>query len=320
MHDMAIRHVHMNGIIVVDKPRGWTSHDCVAKIRKLAGTKKVGHTGTLDPEVSGVLPVCLGQATRVVQFLTDQSKEYEARITFGQSTTTEDQTGDVVEDAPLANAPQPEEIERALSLLRGDIEQVPPMFSAVKIKGKRLYEWAREGVEVPRPARRVTIYELETLAYEPSLPYPVLTIRVHCSKGTYIRTLGVDIGRALGLPAHMSALVRTKSGPFTLEDSVPLSALEEWKEEDWLSRLFPIDAALKHLPSLRLSAELLQRVNYGQTLPLSQAVVPGELYRIYDEQGRFTALYNAVNEHLIKPKKVFLTQPNMRQGRQGCSK
>jgi tRNA pseudouridine55 synthase len=298
---------NVNGILVLNKPKGFTSHDCVAKIRRLAKTKKVGHTGTLDPEVTGVLPICIGQATRVAEYLLDYAKEYTAEIVLGKSTTTEDQTGEVLDDHPLEIAPSEENVLDALTSFKGEIKQVPPMYSAVKVGGVRLHQLARQGKVVEREARTVRIYDLELLDYLPALPYPSIKIKVRCSKGTYIRTLGVDIGKALGYPAHMSSLVRSQSGPFTLANSVTFEELEEWTEGDWQKRLYPIDAALTHLPQIVLNEELTERVKFGQSLPLEQEVEEGQLYRIYDQHDQFMALYSALHSHVIKPKKVFLS-------------
>jgi tRNA pseudouridine55 synthase len=296
----------INGILVLNKPTGFTSHDCVSKIRRLAKTKKVGHTGTLDPEVTGVLPICIGQATRVAEYLLDYAKEYTAEISLGKSTTTEDQTGEMLDDQPLELAPSKETVLDVLASFKGEIKQVPPMYSAVKVGGVRLHQLAREGKVVEREARAVHIYDLQLLDYLPSLPYPTLKIKVRCSKGTYIRTLGVDLGRALGYPAHMSSLIRSQSGPFALADSFTFEEIEEWNEDEWQERLHPIDSALMHLPQIVLNEELSERLKFGQSLRLEQEVEEGQLYRIYDHQEHFMALYYALHPHVIKPKKVFL--------------
>lgn len=299
--------MNINGILVLNKPKGFTSHDCVAKLRRLAETKKVGHTGTLDPEVTGVLPICFGGATRVAQYLLDYEKEYVAEITFGRSTTTEDQTGEVVADEPVEQPPSKEKLLHTLESFKGEISQIPPMYSAVKVGGVRLHQLARQGEVVEREARRVHIYDIQLLEYNPALSYPTCKIKVRCSKGTYIRTLGVDIGQALGYPAHMSALVRSKSGPFTLAYSFTFEQIEAWSEEEWKNHLHSMDIALLHLPKIELKEELSQRVKNGQSLRLEEEVIEGKLYRIYDQGEQFMALYEAINAHVIKPKKVFLT-------------
>ncbi|MDQ0337307.1 tRNA pseudouridine55 synthase [Caldalkalibacillus uzonensis] len=297
----------LTGILVLNKPKGMTSHDCVSAVRKLAKTKKVGHTGTLDPEVTGVLPLCLGKATKIAQFLTEKEKEYIAEVTLGFATTTEDQSGQVVEEKPVQEAPPERVVVDVLNRFTGELEQTPPMFSAVKVKGKRLYEWAREGIEIERPSRRVVIHHLELLRYDQGLPYPTIRFRVRCSKGTYVRTLGVDIGRTLGYPAHLSSLVRTKSGPFSLEQSVTLDEVKTWSSADWPKRLYPLDAALTAYPKVELEKEMIKRVKHGQTIRLNYRVEKGELYRVYDPHGQFIALYYAAQPTLLKPKKVLFT-------------
>ncbi|GAA0365413.1 tRNA pseudouridine(55) synthase TruB [Bacillus horti] len=294
-----------HGIIVLNKPSGMTSHSCVGKVRRLAGTKKVGHTGTLDPAVTGVLPICIGQATRVAEYILDYDKEYVATIVLGRSTATEDQTGETIEEAQLEEAPTLENVQEKIQNFIGEIEQIPPMFSAVKIDGVRLHKLARQGKEVERKARKVMIYDIELLQYTPELPYPTIKLRVRCSKGTYIRTLGVDLGRALGYPAHMSSLVRTKSGPFTLEDCVTFDELEGWNEEQWQNEMLPLEKAIAHLPDLIVSGDLKERVLFGQSLVIEQQVENDQLYRVLDQNGRFLAIYEGNHPKLIKPRKVF---------------
>jgi tRNA pseudouridine55 synthase len=297
-----------HGIIVLNKPGGMTSHRCVSIIRRLAQTKKVGHTGTLDPDVTGVLPVCIGQGTRVAEYLLDYDKEYVAEIVLGRSTTTEDESGETVADSPLHVAPTRDDIEQTLQSFVGEIEQVPPMYSAVKVQGVRLHQLARQGKEVERKSRKVQIYSLNLLDYAPTLPYPVLKFRVRCSKGTYIRTLGVDIGRSLGLPAHLKSLVRTKSGPYTLEQSVTFDEIETWSEQTWQERMLPLDSALTHLPRLILNQEQSERVLFGQSILIEQKVEDEQYYRVYAPGLTFLAIYEGKAPHLIRPKKVFLLE------------
>jgi len=256
----------VNGVVVVDKPAGMTSHDCVARLRRLYKTKKAGHTGTLDPGVTGVLPVCFGQATRLVEYLQELPKRYEVVMRLGWATTTEDASGEVTEQKRV----DPGEItaERLHALFRsflGEIEQVPPMYSAVKVNGKRLYELAREGAVVERQSRKVTLYEL-TLT---GIAAGEQTMDVHftctCSKGTYMRTLCVDLGRALGYPAHMRQLRRIKSGPFSEEDAVPLEKLEELaaRGEDLSVYVRPIREAVSFLPSYQVQPKRVKAVLNG---------------------------------------------------------
>ncbi|WP_202077173.1 tRNA pseudouridine(55) synthase TruB [Caldalkalibacillus salinus] len=295
----------LKGILVLNKPSGMTSHDCIYRVRKLAGMKKVGHTGTLDPDVTGVLPICLGQATRVAEYLLDYDKEYIAEVTLGQSTETEDQAGDVIEDRPLDVAPTEQQVRQALQSFLGDIDQVPPMYSAVKVNGVPLYRYAREGKHVERQSRRVRIYDIDLLAYDPTCPYPKFKIRVRCSKGTYIRTLGVDLAHSLGYPGHLNHLIRTKSGPFTLDDAVTFEDIEAWSKEQWQVSLHAIDNGLQHLKPITVDQTMGQRLINGQTLVLEEQVTPRELYRVYVENQGFIAVCQAVGPRHIKPKKVF---------------
>ncbi|HEU5140829.1 MAG TPA: tRNA pseudouridine(55) synthase TruB, partial [Bacillales bacterium] len=253
----------MDGILPLYKPNGMTSHDCVDKVRKLTRQRRIGHTGTLDPGAEGVLPLCLGKATKVVQYMSEDDKEYEAEITLGKATTTEDRFGDVISEKPVERPLEREEIIEALEKWTGSVEQIPPMYSAVKINGKRLYEYAREGIDVERPKRQVRIHELRLLdSGELSQKKQVsFRVRVRCSKGTYIRTLAVDIGQELGYPAHMSALLRTKSGNFSLADCWTLDQIEKMVEKRELEhQLFPIDQAISSLPKMTVNESVEAKV------------------------------------------------------------
>ena len=228
----------MNGIINVYKERGFTSHDVVAKLRGILHMKKIGHTGTLDPDATGVLPVCLGKATKVCGLLTDKDKTYRAVVKLGVMTNTEDMTGEILAKHPVLVTK--EQIERAVSKFVGEIEQVPPMYSAIKINGKKLYELARQGKEVERKARKVTIYGIKVLSIDFS--ENEFTMEVSCSKGTYIRTLCKDIGEFLGCGAAMKTLVRTRVSEFFLEQALTLGQIEqavkEGKIQDYLCLLY----------------------------------------------------------------------------------
>jgi tRNA pseudouridine55 synthase len=255
-----------NGVLVLRKPAGMTSHDCVARIRRLFGTKKVGHTGTLDPEVTGVLPICLGHATRLVEYIQDLPKTYQVIMLLGSTTTTEDATGEVVEEVAVDTASISEERVRSVfQQFLGEIEQIPPMYSAVKVNGKRLYDLAREGMIVERKGRRVTIYDLKLHEIEPVGHTVRISFTCTCSKGTYVRTLCVDLGRAMGYPAHMAQLVRVKSGPFSLSDSIPLEELEQRVSsgEDPSSFLLSIPQALSFLPRYEVAPERKKAVLNG---------------------------------------------------------
>ncbi|MCM3078940.1 MULTISPECIES: tRNA pseudouridine(55) synthase TruB [Brevibacillus] len=262
---------NVSGVLVVDKPAGMTSHDCVARIRRLYGTKKVGHTGTLDPEVTGVLPICVGHATRLVEYLQELPKRYDVVMRIGYATTTEDATGEITEQKEVATTSiTRERIEELFQRFIGEIEQVPPMFSAVKVNGKRLYDLAREGTVVERQARKVTIYDL-TL-HEVSVEQGMVDVRFTCtcSKGTYMRTLCVDLGRALGYPAHMKLLRRIKSGPFTEQEAIPLGELEEMAAQgkDIFCPLLSIREAVSFLPSFQVKPERAKAVLNGLTTGL----------------------------------------------------
>jgi len=236
------------GVFPLWKSAGMTSHDCVSKARKLFRMKRIGHTGTLDPDVSGVLPLCLGRATRIVEYLQELPKTYEAEMTIGYATDTEDASGSVVETAERVDL-QEADIRAAAEAFVGEIEQTPPMYSAVKSGGRRLYELAREGLEVERKPRIVTIYELVVREIRKEGPFWKMRFTATCSKGTYIRTLCVDIGRSLGYPAVMSALERTASGPFRKEMCVTFEEAERLLASGELDRrIVPIGDALSFLP------------------------------------------------------------------------
>lgn len=294
----------LHGILPVHKPKGLTSHDVVARIRRIAGQKRVGHTGTLDPEVDGVLPICLGQATRIVDFLQARPKRYTGTMKLGIATDTEDQTGNVTARSSVHEM-TPDKIESAFSSLLGVIEQIPPMYSAVKIKGKRLYELARNGQTVERPARKVEIYHLHLIGFKQA-EHPLIMFDVCCSKGTYVRTLCVDIGKKLGYPAHMYSLTRIESGPFHLADCYSLDELEEAANEGRLAELLvAIDESLHFLPSLIVDDDDGRRVLDGVPLEFTDSMkLTQPFVRVYTEQGKFCAIYR-LNKTLAVPEKVF---------------
>lgn len=299
----------LEGILAVHKPAGWTSHDVVAKVRGILRMKRIGHTGTLDPEVTGVLPLCLGRATRVVEYLQELPKEYHAVLRLGYSTDTEDITGSVTETADEVHVTKNEAIE-ALQSFMGPISQVPPMYSAVKINGKRLYELAREGKTVERKSRTVTIDEIEMTDFDAEGEYTDISFRVLCSKGTYIRTLCVDIGRKLGLPSVMVKLERTVSAGITEQQCLTLEQIEQFMKEGTLhTRLIPVDQAIHNLPEHTVSEEKTEAALQGQRLS-SRAVEPAvdssEPIRLYDIKGNFLGIYKRQEETgAIVPVKVF---------------
>ena len=271
-----------NGILIVDKPAGWTSQDVAAKLRGLFSERRVGHGGTLDPMATGVLPVFLGRATRAVEFFESAEKEYVADVRFGLTTDTQDTTGTVLTRQPV-RLDRPA-VEAAMGRFLGPQEQVPPMYSAVKIGGKKLYELARAGKTVARSPRQITIHELELLAGEGA----DWRFRVRCSKGTYVRTLCADLGQALGCGGCMSALRRTRAGCFTLEQAVPLDALMAMEPEARKTLLLPVDRLFAAHPALTLTPRQAQAVRNGGRFTVHG---PADgLWRFYGPGGEFLAL------------------------------
>lgn len=291
-----------NGIIIIDKPQGWTSMDVCAKLRGMFHEKRVGHAGTLDPMATGVLPVFIGRATRAVEFAAGSDKEYIAGLKLGVVTNTQDTTGEVLEQRPVAAGR--EDVVRVLSQFTGLIEQLPPMYSAIKINGKKLYELARKGQEVERKPRPVTIHALEILDQAPAQETDYL-IRVACSKGTYVRTLCHDIGQALGCGGCMSSLQRVKAAGFTLADSVTLETVQEAVDRgEGESLLLPVDCCFAGLPVLVLkTAGAEKKIRNGAALPVRD--VPDGEYRVYGMDKTFLALGRAVGGRLTTVKSFF---------------
>ncbi|WP_183598716.1 tRNA pseudouridine(55) synthase TruB [Paenibacillus phyllosphaerae] len=302
----------MDGILAVWKPAGWTSHDVVAKVRRILKIKRIGHTGTLDPQVTGVLPLCIGRATRVVEYVQERPKSYEAVLQLGIATDTEDMTGTILEDQPGISVSEAD-IHKAMAAFVGEIDQVPPMFSAVRVDGKRLYELARDGQVVERKSRRVTIHDLKLISSDLNQPYPTLRFSVVCSKGTYIRTLCVDIGKALGVPASMKELIRTMSGGLTQEDCLTLEQIEELQRNGELEeRLIPADEPLDYMPSGEVGEITAKNALQGKRILfryIKSAQPPEEidaLMRLYAEDGTFLGLFEPERETgTMKPVKVF---------------
>ncbi|SDF08544.1 tRNA pseudouridine55 synthase [Massilia sp. PDC64] len=263
----------VDGVLLIDKPVGLSSNDALIKAKRVVNAKKAGHTGTLDPFATGLLPLCFGEATKFSQDLLEADKTYDAVVHLGITTTTGDTEGEAVETRPVAVTP--EQIEAALAKFRGPILQIPPMYSALKRDGKALYEYAREGIVLEREARPVTIHKLEMLAYDA----PMLTIRVTCSKGTYVRVLGEDIGAELGCGAHLNALRRIQVGNLTVDGMVTLEQLQA--HDNPLSLLAPVDALLSSFPRVELTQELAARFLNGQRLALNREPVT-----LPDTQGR----------------------------------
>lgn len=283
----------MDGILNIYKEKGFTSHDVVAKLRGIFHQKKIGHTGTLDPDAVGVLPVCLGRATKVCELLTDKSKTYEAVVRLGIVTDTQDMTGTILEEHPVAVSI--DEILQVAQAFTGEIWQIPPMYSAVKVNGKRLYELARQGIEVERKARRITVYSCEAADYKPEKME--FSMRVHCSKGTYIRTLCHDIGQKLGCGAAMASLVRTSVAPFFLEEAHTLREIEElYKTGNIQEVMYPVDHVFKKYPAVIVEEKGLRFLKNGNDVAgefcqSGEALTAGALVRMYDEAQRFYAIY-----------------------------
>ena len=291
----------MNGIINLKKEAGMTSHDAVFKLRKILGTKKIGHGGTLDPDVVGVLPIAVGKATRMVEFMQDEGKVYEGEITLGYSTTTEDASGEVVAETPVLSPLDEKIVDQAIASLTGPITQIPPMYSAVKANGRKLYEYARAGQEVERPERQVTIYKFERtspISYEDKLAR--FTFRVKCSKGTYIRTLSVDLGEKLGYSAHMSQLTRTSAAGLQLEDALTLEEITAKVESGELDFLHPLEIGIGDLVKVFLTPEHAEEVRFGRFIELEQT----EKQLAAFEGEKLLAILEK-RENLYKPRKVF---------------
>lgn len=286
-----------NGILLLDKPVGITSNATLGRAKRVLGIKKAGHTGTLDPLASGLLVLCFGEATKVAAYLLDAEKAYEATVHLGITTDTEDGEGEVTARADV-QALSGDDIEKVLDSFRGEIEQVPPMHSALKHKGRRLYELAREGEEVERPARRVTILELDLLEYTP----PELKIKVRCTKGTYIRSLARDIGEAIGCGAHLTALRRTASTPFSIDDAVSFEALEVMDTDQARGLLQAPDNALANLPEVTLDEVQAARLRQGQRLAGLPEPHDG-MVRVYAPDA-FMGIGQMDGEGRLQPKRL----------------
>ena len=292
----------MNGIINLRKEAGMTSHDAVFKLRKILKTKKIGHGGTLDPDVVGVLPIAVGKATRLVEFMQEEGKVYEGEITLGCSTTTEDASGDILEWTPVTELLEEALIDEAMESMIGEICQIPPMYSAVKVNGRKLYEYARAGQEVERPERQVTIYSFERtspISYEDEEAR--FRFRVKCSKGTYVRTLSVDLGAKLGFASHMSKLTRTSSAGMSLDDALTLDEIAERVEVEDFSFLQPLELGIGDLVKIDLTKDQAEDVRFGQFIDVNsnETQVAGFF------QGKLLAILEKRDEE-YKPRKVFL--------------
>ncbi len=300
----------INGIINVYKEKGFTSHDVVAKLRRIVGQKKIGHTGTLDPDAEGVLPVCLGRATKVCDMLTDKDKTYEAVLLLGKSTDTQDISGVVLEEHEVTGLAE-EEVKNCILAYIGEYEQFPPMYSALKVNGKKLYELAREGKVVERKTRKVFIHEIKIK----EICLPRVCMEVHCSKGTYIRTLCHDIGQDLKIGGCMEKLLRTQVGQFKIENSIRLSKIQELKDKGkLLENITSVDEIFSKYPSVTVEGKIADLAYNGN--PLKQKdldiKISGRI-RVYDNKNRFIGIYNLdEGRKIYRLEKMFLDQEDLR--------
>ena len=292
----------MDGILNIDKPQGMTSYRVVALVKRLSGERRVGHAGTLDPLATGVLPVCLGQATRVVEFLAAARKTYRAEIELGVTTDTYDASGSIIQRENPAGIHR-EQMEKALSSFRGVIQQTPPMYSALKHQGKKLYELARAGITVERKSRPVTIHSLDIVDFQP----PLITVEVECGKGTYIRSLAHDLGQILGCGASLKGLVRQRYGPFDIEDAVSIPRLEDaFRQDHWEHFVHPMDSVLSAWPAVVVDEATEQLIKNGAPVALPLESAKGDRCRAYTASGHFLGVLRPDREKgQWHPEKVF---------------
>lgn len=288
----------MDGIINILKPPGMTSHDVVGFLRGVLKTKKIGHTGTLDPDAAGVLPICVGKATKVVDYLTDKRKRYRAELVLGTKTDTQDSSGKIISQKPV-NVSK-DQLNEAINTFIGKIKQIPPMYSAVKIGGKKLYELARKGIEIERAEREVEIYVIEPLNYDGN----VAVIDIECSKGTYIRTLCRDIGDKLGCGAHMGFLLRLQSGIFDISSSLTLDEVIQGVENGTTDFIKPVDYIFNEIPKVTVKDESIKWVQNGAQIYLKDILgdlsEKPKLVRVYDSTEEFLAIYKTVYDENVK--------------------
>lgn len=302
----------IHGVLNINKEKGFTSHDVVAKLRGIVGQKKIGHTGTLDPDATGVLPVCLGKATKLCDMLTDKSKTYETVMLLGKTTDTQDISGEILSEGSLDEIDN-DAVIKCIGEFVGDYMQVPPMYSALKVNGKKLYELARQGIEVERKARPVVIHEIKII----DVDLPRVRMEVFCSKGTYIRTLCHDIGQKLGCGACMEELIRTKVSRFELADSFMLQQVADMKEAGRLDEiLVPIDAMFSDYEAVTLKKEFAAFAYNGNMFMPKHiceriTLTDGKQVRVYDEDGTFIAIYAFCKEKwMFQIVKMFLDKNN----------
>ena len=298
----------MNGVLSLNKPSGPSSYDLVRLVKRLTKERRVGHGGTLDPSASGVLPILVGQATRLSEYLLSATKAYRAEVCLGVSTDTYDAEGKMVSEADPSGIDR-EQVQAALAQFRGVIRQRPPMYSALKREGKRLYELAREGIEVEREAREIEVYRIDLTEWR----HPQVILDVECSRGTYVRSLAHDLGEALGCGAHLAGLVRTRAGPLCIEDALSVEVLFEATYGGYLhERLEAMDVLVTHLPAAILGEDDVQAVRQGQAIPCNNGPVAeqiGDPCRAFDPQGDLVAMLSpGATGSTWRPRKVFPPQ------------
>lgn len=311
----------MDGMITIYKEKGYTSHDVVAKLRGILHQKKIGHTGTLDPDAVGVLPVCLGKGTKLCGLLTDKDKTYIAVCRLGIETDTQDMTGQILQQHTVNVTAK--EVKECITSFLGAYEQIPPMYSALKIGGRKLYDLAREGISVERKPRTVMIYGAELLSYDET--GHSFTMEVHCSKGTYIRTLCHDIGRKLGCGAAMQQLTRTRVAQFMLDEALTLKQVEElYKSGNLNDYVIPIDAMFPEYGKVSVKKDACKRLYNGNVLYTEDLIklqeneqgdTAGQEFLVYDAEGRFIAVYQE-KDHEYRPVKMFYSIEDSRKGNQ----
>ncbi len=298
----------VDGILILDKPPGVSSNRALQMVKRLYGAAKAGHTGSLDPLATGVLPLCFGEATKFSRFLLDADKAYQSTFVLGVATATGDAEGEVLETSD-ASAITEADVSRALEAFRGEIEQVPSMFSAIKQNGQPLYKLARQGIEVERKARKVVIKRLELRAFRGG-DKPEADIYLECSKGTYVRSIAEDLGAALGCGAHVSALRRTRAGPFSIEDSVSMTMLEVLKSNEQMAEmdalLLPTDTALGGLPLVRLTESGGYYIRQGQPVQVPNAPSDG-MVRVALETGEFLGIGEILDDGRVAPRRLIVT-------------
>ena len=308
---MIVGGMDMNGIIPLFKERGITSHDCVSKIRKILHTKKVGHSGTLDPNVDGVLPIAIGSATKVVELLMESGKMYKGELLIGYATTTQDLDGEIIESKPLTQPFTDQQIKEQMLKLTGDIIQIPPMYSAIKVNGRKLYEYARAGETVERPKRQIHIsrFDLISSTYDEENQQQRVRFEAECSKGTYIRTLAVDLANLLGYPGVMSDLTRIKSGGFNIDQTVTLADIQSAMDNGTIDALLnPIDIVLTQYPKIELTEKQWKGLQNGMWMRLSEIDSSADTIAMrYNNEIK--ALYSRhEDDNSYKPLKMFSVQ------------